>query len=170
MRHIIKYNNKCGVLHMKKNKTANKIRKKVNKSLPNKQKEGMGVLKSVLLGLCVYLVCVVAVSFALSAFLLTLPDPNSFVSAGSMISAVIAALVSSVSVRKLSEMPPLLSGILSAVSVAVLTFAFSYVPLMNRQDTTSFGKAVLFGVLIIASIVGAYIGGKKQTKTRRSLH
>lgn len=155
---------------MKNNKTSKKIRKKVNKTMPNKQKEGIGTVKSMMLGLCTYVLCTSTVSFAMSALLSTLPDPDFLIFPCGMLSAAVGALVSGAVVKNMSKMPSLLSGILTAVGSAAMTLAMSLLPVMNRQHSPSFGKAVLFGVVTLGSMLGAHLRIGKANGIRRRTH
>jgi hypothetical protein len=84
-----------------------------------------------------------------------------------MLSAAFGAIVSGIVFRKMSELPSALSGIVTAVSAAVLTLAMSFVPALGKYGTPSFGKAVLLAVLTLFGMLGAYIGGKKTVNSKR---
>ncbi len=154
---------------MKNNKTAKKIKKKVNKP-PESQKNGAGAFKASLTGLVTYLLLALIISLCLSAAISGTPNPNMYVLPCALGASLVSAAVSGAVFNAASKMSALASGIINAVCVAAVTLLFSLMPVMNRQESGSLGKALLMVTITLGSLVGSAISAKRAAKPKRRTH
>ena len=151
---------------MKNNKTAKKIKKKVNKPQDIQKKSG-GVFKASFSGLVVYFVLALLASLCLSAAISGTPNPNMYILPCALGANLVCAAISGAVFNATSKMSALASGIINAVCIAAVTLLLSLMPIVNRQESGSLGKALLMVAITLGSLVGAAISAKMSAKPKK---
>ena len=151
---------------MKKNNTAKRIKKKVNKQGDSQNKSG-GIVKAATTGFVSYVVMSLITTLCLAVAISGTNDPDMFILPCVLFACLISSAVSGALFKTSVGFSSFLSGILNAITLIVMTFLFSVLPFVNKNGQNSLSKVLVMVAITLGSVVGSAIKSKKRKKVLR---